>query len=188
MTSRAAAARYARALFDVVRHESGGRQADLEKVQQDLSGFAGVVSGHEGLSRVLTNPAIPAAKKRAVVEQLLARGSGLSPVLGRLLLLLAERDRLVLLPDLASAYRDRLMDHLQVVRAEVTTAIQLPPDRAQALQQGLARATGRQVQLGARVDPSIIGGAIARIGSTVYDGSVTTQLERLKQKLVEAET
>ena len=134
------------------------------------------------------HPAIPAARKRAVVEQLLARVPGLSPVLSRLLLLLAERDRLLLLPDVADAYRQRLMDHLQVVRAEVTTAIPLPAERVQALQQGLARATGRQVQLGTRVDQSIIGGAVARIGSTVYDGSVTTQLERLKQKLVEAES
>jgi F-type H+-transporting ATPase subunit delta len=188
MTNRAAAARYARALFDVVRQESGGRQTDLEKVQQDLSEFAQMVTSHESLSRVLVHPAIPAARKRALVEQLAGRALGLSPVLARLLLLLADRDRLVLLPDVAEAYRSRLMDHLQVVRAEVTTAIPLPPERVQALQQGLARATGRQVHLGTRVDDSIIGGAIARIGSTVYDGSVTTQLDRLKQKLVEAES
>ena len=187
MTSRAAAGRYARALFDVVRQESGG-QADLEKVQQDLSEFAQLVSSHESLSRVLVHPAIPAARKRAVIEQLIAQAPGLSPVLSRVLLLLAERDRLVLLPDVAEAYRARLMDHLQVVRAEVTTAIPLPAERVQALQQGLARATGWQVQLGTRVDGSIIGGAVARIGSTVYDGSVTTQLERLKQKMVEAES
>lgn len=187
MTSRAAATRYARALFDVVRHESGGRQADLEKVQQELSEFAQLVTSHESLARVLVHPAIPAARKRAVVETLLGRAPGLSPVLSRLLLLLAERDRLVLLPDVADAYRTRLMDHLHVVRAEVTTAIPLPPDRVQALREGLARATGREVQLGTRIDASIIGGAVARIGSTVYDGSVTTQLERLKQKLIEAE-
>lgn len=188
MTSRAAAARYARALFDVVRHESGGQRAELERVQQDLFEFAKLVTTHEALSRVLANPAIPASRKKAVVAELISRAPGLSRVLAKLLLLLAERDRLALLPEVAAAYRDRLMDHLQVVRAEVTTAIPLPPDRVQALQQGLARATGRQVQLGTRVDASIIGGAVARIGSTVYDGSVTTQLERLKQKLVEAET
>ena len=188
MTSRAAAGRYARALFDVVRHESGGSQAELEKVQQDLSEFARLLSAHDGLSRAIANPAIPAAKKRAVIEQLVARAAGLSRALSKLLLLMADRDRLVLVPEVAAAYRDRLMDHLQVVRAEVTTAIPLPPDRVQALQQGLARATGRQVQLGTRVDQSIIGGAIARIGSTVYDGSVTTQLGRLKQKLVETES
>jgi F-type H+-transporting ATPase subunit delta len=187
VTNRAAAARYARALFDVVRHESSGRQTELEKVQQDLSEFARLLEGHSGLSRALANPAIPGSRKRAVIEQLVGRVPGLSRTVAKLLLLMADRDRLVLLPEVVAAYRERLMDHLQVVRAEVTTAIPLPPDRVQALQQGLARATGRQVQLGTRVDASIIGGAIARIGSTVYDGSVTTQLVRLKQKLVEAE-
>ena len=188
MTSRAAAARYARALFDVVRQETGGREADLEKVQQDLSSFVALVENHEGLSRVLVNPAIPASRKRAVVQQLAGRAPAMSPVLVRLLLLLAERDRLVLLPDLVAAFRDRVMDHLEVVRADVTTAIPLPADRVQALQDGLAQATGRRVQLGTRVDPSIIGGAVARLGSTVYDGSVTTQLQRLKERLVEAES
>lgn len=187
MTSRAAAARYARALFDVVRTESRGDADALGAVQRDLDGFAQLVTTHEGLSRVLVNPAIPAAKKRGVVEALVGRAGGMSPVLAKLLLLLAERDRLVLLPELTAAYRDRLMEHLQIVRAEVTTAVALPPDRVQALQRSLARATGRQVQLGTRVDSAIIGGAVARIGSTVFDGSVTTQLERLKQKLVESD-
>ena len=135
---------------------------------------------------MLSNPAIPAARKRAVVEQLLAR-SPLSPVVTRLLLLLADRDRLVLLPDLADAYRSRLMDHQRVVRAQVTTAMPLPDDRMAALQQGLAQATGRRVDLDVRVDPALVGGAVARIGSTVYDGSVTTQLDKMRQRLVEAE-
>ncbi len=101
--------------------------------------------------------------------------------------MLAERDRLTLLPDLSQAFRERVMDHQHVVRAQVTTAVALPPDKVSALQQGLARATGRQVRLEASVDPSIIGGAVTRIGSTVYDGSVTTQLQKLKERLTEAE-
>jgi F-type H+-transporting ATPase subunit delta len=102
--------------------------------------------------------------------------------------LLADRDRLVLLPDIVRAYENHLMEHAQVVRAELVTAIELPAERLQALQQGLARATGRRVQMESRVDPSIVGGAIARVGSVVYDGSVTTQLAKLKQQLMEAET
>ena len=178
MTGRAAAARYARALFDVALKE----RADLQGIGTELSAFAGLLTDNAALARVLANPAIPTGRKRAVVEQLLAR-SPLSPLVSRLLLLLAERDRLMLVSDMADAYRSRLMDHAQVVRAEVTTAMPLPPDRLAALQQGLARATGRQVEIDARVDPGIIGGAVARIGSTVYDGSVTTQLEKLKQQL-----
>jgi F-type H+-transporting ATPase subunit delta len=93
---------------------------------------------------------------------------------------------LSLLPDLAKAYENRLMDHQQVVRAELVTAQPLPADRVGAITAGLKSATGRDVQLETRVDPAIIGGAVARIGSTVYDGSVTRQLERIKESLTNA--
>ena len=178
MTSRSSAIRYARALFDVAKKES-----DVARAGRELASFANLVTGNEMLSRTLANPAIPAPRKRAVVEGLLARVGPLSPVVSKLLLLLADRDRLVILPELASAYEARLMEEAQVVRAELTTAIELPAERVTALRDGLARATGRQVQLEARVDPSIIGGAVARIGSTVYDGSVTTQLQKVKDRL-----
>jgi len=182
MTSRAAATRYARALFDVALAE----RQDVAALDRELSGVAALVAGNEGLQRALSHPAIPAARKRAVLEQLLSL-SPVNPILSRVLLLLADRDRLALIPDLAEAYRSRLMDHQQVVRAKVTTAVALPDDRVAGLRQGLATATGRQVQLQIDVDPSILGGAVARIGSTVYDGSITTQLEKLKQRLVETE-
>ena len=181
MTSKGAAARYARALFDVAQKE-----ADIQQVGRELASFAGLVSGHEMLTRTLANPAIPAPRKRAVVEQLLARGGKVSPVLSKLLLLLADRDRLALLADMASAYDARLMEHAKVVRAELTTAVPMPADRVSALQQGLAQVTGRQVQLETKVNPALIGGAVARIGSTVYDGSVTTQLQKVKERLVNA--
>jgi F-type H+-transporting ATPase subunit delta len=179
MTSRAAGIRYARALFDVARKEG-----DVQQAGQELTGFSDVVSRHDTLAKIFSNPAIPAAKKKAVVEQLTARAS-MSSVVRKLLLLLAERDRLVLLPDITTSYQNRLMEHAKVVRAEIVTAIGLPADRVAALQQGLAQATGRQVQLESRVDPAIIGGAIARVGSTVYDGSVTRQLERMKEALTQ---
>lgn len=181
MTSRGAAVRYARALFDVAQKE-----ADIQQVGRELSSFSAIVAGHDVLSRALANPAIPAARKRAVVQDLLARAGSVSPVVSKLLLLLADRDRLVLLPEIASAYEARLMDHANVVRAELTTAVAIPEDRVAALRNGLANVTGRQVQLETKVNPSIIGGAVARIGSTVYDGSVTTQLQKMKQRLVES--
>jgi F-type H+-transporting ATPase subunit delta len=105
-------------------------------------------------------------------------------VLAKVLGLLADRDRLALLPDLAAAFERRLMDHRQVVRASLATAVALPPDRVAALKDGLAEATGRDVQLETTIDPSLVGGAVARIGSTVYDGSVTTQLEKLRRSLI----
>ena len=183
MTPRAAAARYARALFDVAKKE----RLDLDRLDRELSEFNEAVNGHEALKRALSHPAVPPARKRAVIEQIVASHPVLPP-LARLLTMLAERDRLVLLDDMARAFRDRVMDHQQVVRAEVTTAIPLPPDRVAALRQGIAGATGRNVQLETRVDPAIVGGAITRIGSTVYDGSVTTQLQRLREQLAQAES
>ena len=178
MTSRAAGIRYARALFDVARKEG-----DVQQAGRDLSGFAHLVASHDVLPRVFSNPAIPVQRKRALVEQLLARVGSVSAIVGKLLILLADRDRLALLPEIAAAYQNRLMEHAKVVRAEIVTAVGLPADRVAALQQGLADATGRQVQLESRVDPSIIGGAIAKVGSTVYDGSVTRQLARMKDAL-----
>jgi len=178
MTSRGAAVRYARALFDVAQKE-----ANIEDVGREVSAFASVVAGHELLSRILSNPVVPAPRKRAVVQDLLARSGTVSPVVSKLLLLLAERDRLVLLPEIDRAYQARLMDHADIVRAELTTAVALPEERVAELRNGLATVTGRQVQLETKVNPAIIGGAVARIGSIVYDGSITTQLQKVKERL-----
>lgn len=180
MTSRTAARRYARALFDVASKE----RADFSTIEQELGGFVDLIGRHAPLEQVLLNPAVPAPRKRAAVAELTAR-AGSTPIVAKLLALLAERDRLALLGDLIAAYRERLLAHRNVVRAEVTTAVPLAADRVHAIEQGLARATGRAVALETRVDPAIVGGVVARIGSTVYDASVTRQLEKMKQKLVE---
>jgi F-type H+-transporting ATPase subunit delta len=179
MSNRASASRYAKALLEVMIREGKPEQAE-----QEVASFADLFERHEELRKAMLNPAVPVPAKRTVMEQLVGRVKP-SPPVGKLILLLAERDRLELLPDLLAAYRDRLMDHLQIVRAEVRTAVPLPEDRAAQLQQRLADVTGRRVTMSTSVDPSIIGGVVARIGSTVYDGSVATQLARIKSKLVE---
>jgi F-type H+-transporting ATPase subunit delta len=101
----------------------------------------------------------------------------------KLLVLLADRDRLGIVPDLLAVYRERLMEHQQVVRAEVTTAAPLTAERVTQIEQKLAALTGRKVDMTTSVDPAIIGGVVTRIGSTVYDGSIATQLAKLKEKL-----
>ena len=85
-----------------------------------------------------------------------------------------------MLPELLAAFRDRLMDHQNVVRAEVTTTVALAPERLETIRRRLAEVTGRTVNLSTRVDPALIGGLVARVGGTVYDGSVTTQLRKMK--------
>ena len=171
--------RYARALFDISLAEG----KDLLQTRQDLTDFAQIVAGSEPLMRALTNPAIPALRKRGVVEQLLARAGTLQPVVVKLLLLLAERDRFALLPEVAQAFDERVMDHQKVIKAEIVSAVALSADTVTELTNGLKRATGRDIQIQTRVDSTLIGGAVARIGGTVYDGSVTRQLERMRDTL-----
>jgi F-type H+-transporting ATPase subunit delta len=181
VTNRTAANRYARALLDVALKE----KADLSRIDTELADFNQLVQQHPNLAKVLLNPAVPMPRKRALVTELTARAR-LQPVLAKLVALLAERDRMIVLPDLVTAYRERLQDHLKIVRAEITTAVPLTAERAQQIERTLASATGRTVTLSTRVDASIIGGVVARVGSTVFDGSVTNHLQRMKQRLEES--
>ncbi|MEW5984795.1 MAG: ATP synthase F1 subunit delta [Acidobacteriota bacterium] len=179
MTNRVSASRYARALLDVALAE-----ADPTHVDEQLHGAASLIMGHGDLWAVLTNPAVPTPKKRAILEDVLPR-LGLHPIVSKLLVLLAQRDRLLLLPDLVDAYRRRLLDHFKVVRAQVTTAVPLPDTQADVLRLNLGKLTGRTVEMTTVTDPALIGGVVAQIGSTVYDGSVKRQLERMRERLVD---
>ena len=180
MTNRTAAARYARALLDV-----SAQDRDLRQVEAALAGFADLVDGHETLSRVLLNPAIPTERKRAVVDALVGRLGDVIPPVAKLLRLLAERDRLGLLPEVLRSYRARLLDHLGIVEAQVTTAQPLTAERAAAIEHSLAQVSGRTVTMVTDVDPEILGGVVARLGTTVYDGSVAGHLERMRHNLLE---
>ena len=179
MTTRASATRYARALLDVVTQEG-----DLEQVEQELVALGDMYTAHPELKLALTNPAVPVSAKRGVIKALLSRAQA-SPVLTKLILMLADRNRLALLPDLAAEYRELLMEHRQITRAEVTTALPLPPEQVAQFEQRLTAATGRRVTVTTRVDPLLIGGAVARVGSTVYDGSIATQLAKMRERLEE---
>lgn len=183
MTSGAAAGRYARALFDVVLKET---PSDVEPVLSQMRELSTLFTSNHALASVMGNPAIPAAKKVAVTGALLERAGALASPVKKVLLMLAERDRLMLLPAIARIYGERVMDHQKIIRGDVTSAVALAPARLRALEQGLEKVTGRKVVLESKVDPSIIGGVVTRLGSTVYDGSVTTQLQKMKQSLIQA--
>jgi F-type H+-transporting ATPase subunit delta len=178
MTNSTAATRYARALLDVAVKE----QADLDRIERELTSIVDVFRQYPALERVFLNPVVPVPRKRAAMDALTAR-AGVLPILAKLLGVLAERDRLVLVPVLLAAYRDRMLEYRHVVRAEVTTTTPLTPERAKSIETSLARLTGRTVALSTKVDAALIGGVVTRIGSTVYDASVMRHLERMKEKL-----
>ncbi|MGQ0734967.1 MAG: ATP synthase F1 subunit delta [Acidobacteriota bacterium] len=176
---RTAATRYAKALFDVAL-----READPAAVEDALSAVVGAMSEHRDLHRAMTSPGIPAAARMGVMRAM-GDALGAPPPLAKLLVMMAERGRLELLPALLDVYRERLLAHRQVVRATVVSATPLTASRVEVLAQGLGELTGKHVAIEATVDPSLLGGVVARIGSTVYDGSIRTQLEKMRQRLVE---
>jgi len=180
VTLKTIARRYAIALFDVLQ-----KTGDQGRAEQDLETLRTALRSHAELAKVFENPAVPASKKRAIVEAILA-GSDVSPEVRRLLLMLAERDRLSLLPDVADAYAERLRKLRHVVTAELTTAMPLPDAQRASLVAALGKAAGSHVALTEKIDPSIIGGVIARVGSVVFDGSVLTQIERMRRRLIDA--
>jgi F-type H+-transporting ATPase subunit delta len=178
MTSRTAAARYARAILDVATKEA----ADLDKITGELDEFNAFFAKQPALESLMLNPAVPAPRKRAAMEQIV-KLSGFSPIVSKLLVLLADRDRLALLKDIAATYRDFLADRQNVIRAEVTSAEPLSTDRIHAIERRLATVTGKRVAMTTKVDKDIIGGVVARVGSTVYDASIATQLKKIRERL-----
>jgi F-type H+-transporting ATPase subunit delta len=178
MSLRTSANRYARALFDVAVQE----QADLAKIERDLTEAAELLATNPELLPAVERAGVPDAARRAVIEQV-ADVMGVAPQVKKLLALLTRDRKLNYLRDLAAAYRERLLAHQNIVRAEVTSAAPLSADTTRALEQSLSAVTGKTVELSASVDPDLLGGVVARIGSTVYDGSVKTQLARMRQEL-----
>lgn len=179
MANRAAAKRYAQALLDVAE-----RQEQLDQTEQELSVFAALVENQPLLKKSLLNPAVPPAPKRAVVAALLERAGGHSELTARMLTLLAERDRLGLLGEVLDVYRDLLMSHRGVVRAQITTAEPLGAQRVEEIARRLETATGKQVMVETATDPSVVGGLVTQIGSTVWDGSIARHLARLRRRFL----
>lgn len=179
MSQRLSAARYARALLDVAVAES-----DPAKIEQDLSSLVAAMTESAALRRALTAANIPAPIRRNVV-QALAQQAAVEPPLAKLLTLLADRGRLELLPALLEVYRERLLAQGATVPAAVTSAAPLSTAQIQSLEAKLGEMTGKKVLITTAVDPTLIGGVVTRIGSTVYDGSLRTQLQNMKRELVE---
>ena len=175
------ARRYAIALFDVLQ-----KSGDQGRAEQDLEAFRRLLPDHTELTRVFENPGVPASKKRAIVEALLNSSGEVSSEVRRLLLMLAERDRLSSLPDIADAYAEQLRKLRRIVNAELTTAAPLPESQRASLIAALGKAAGSEVAITEKVDPAIIGGVIARVGSVVFDGSVATQIARMRRRLIDA--
>ncbi|MCW5980730.1 MAG: ATP synthase F1 subunit delta [Bryobacteraceae bacterium] len=180
--SLAIANRYAHALADVVLDPSSG--IDARRSAGQLRSVEALVKESPDLRAVLMNPAVTPPRKRAVVSRLV-EPLALPPALRNFLFVLIDRRRIGLLDEIRQAFENVLDQRLGVVRADIASAKDLDAGQRAMLTEKLAMLTGSQVRPEYAVDPSLLGGAVVRIGSTIYDGSLRGQMEALRKRLTE---
>jgi F-type H+-transporting ATPase subunit delta len=177
MITGSIARRYARALFSLAVEKRS-----VEAWNQSLETLAKAVEASPELKDVLQNPAYPREQRRAVVERV-AAAMQLAPEPANLLFLMGDRNRLPALGGVVAAFRELADQELGRVRARVTSAVPLDDASVAAIAEKLSASTQKKVLVERVVDPAIIGGVVAQVGSLVYDGSLRTQLEDLHKSL-----
>jgi F-type H+-transporting ATPase subunit delta len=170
--------RYASALLALAA-EAG----KVDAVARDLRDFAISWGGSRELRSVFENPSVKAETRRQILKDL-AQGAGMDGLVRNTLLVLADRGRLSHLPEIVEAFEGLAEQRSGSVRAEVVTATEMPEAYFEELKKTLERVTGKKVIIGKQVDPTLIGGVVARVGDQVFDGSVKTRLSELKGELL----
>ena len=172
------AKRSGRALFLATQPHGTARET-----LDGLVAFATLLQEHADLREVLTSPFVSPAQKRPVVEQLTAMLET-PPAARQTLLILIEMRQPAGLTGIIKELKTLVHRQEKRVEAEVTTAVPMTEAQVAALRETLAQSLGLQVELSSRVDPAIIGGAVTRVGTLVYDGSLARQLARMKEQFV----
>lgn len=175
--SGAVSSRYAAALADVALEHR-----DAERVKHDLNAFVGAFFESADLRTILETPSVEADAKRRVVEALAER-MDLTRAVRNFIFLLVDHGRTEMLREIEQAFRTEMNARLGIADAEVTSARKLSAEERQQLTEVLERRTKKKIEAHFREDESLIGGAVVRVGSTVYDGSVREQLTRMREQL-----
>ena len=170
---------YAQALFAVAAAEG-----ELEPVEAQLYAFAKLLEREDGIRDALQDPSLPVENKRALLADTL--GERANPLSLSLLGFLVEQGRARELERIIEHLAEIAAESRQQSLAEVRTAVPLDEDRRRRLAEALSAATGRQVEVRVVVDPSLIGGVVARVGDEIFDGSVRSRLDEAKQQLAAA--
>jgi F-type H+-transporting ATPase subunit delta len=176
----AVANRYAQALVDVVM--APGSPLKPEDAVAQLRAVDGMFRESLELRNAMATPAIQNSRKRAVMADLLGRIGG-SPLIRNFTYVLIDHRRIAIIGEIREAFELHLDARLGFVRAEVSSAAPLKASLSAGLESELSKLTGKRMRLRFEVDPDLLGGVVARIGSTVYDGSVRGELRQLAKKL-----
>lgn len=175
MPAGSLARRYAKAVFEI------GNQS-VDKISTDLKALAGAMKGSPELQSLLSNPAIRRADRRKVIDALLTRVIA-APTTKNLVYLLLDGERLSALPDISRELAAMIEAKGGRITAEVTSAKPLDASQVTQITLVLEKLSGKKVDVVKREDPSLLGGVVAKVGDTVYDGSLKTQLRAIRDEL-----
>ena len=181
---RSASLQYANALADVAL-----QQGAAELLAKKLAEFAGLFRESEDLRNFLSSPAIPQQGKHGAIEKLVGQMNarpdpiGASKILRNFLFVLTDHRRTHILPEIILAFQDVVRQRQGIAQADVASAVELSAAQKKELSQVLERLTGKKIETRYATDPALLGGAVVRVGSTIYDGSVRNRLERLRARL-----
>lgn len=170
--------RYARAFADVVVD----LKLDIPKVREELRSVVGAVHSNDELRRVWESPAIQHDQKLAILDAIAGR-MGLVTAVRNFIAVLIDHGRIPMLQQIARQFEAELNLRLGIAEAEVVSARELSSEEKRRIESQIARMTGRQVWAQYVTDKDVLGGAVVRVGSTIYDGSVRGQLQRIKEQL-----
>ncbi len=177
--SAGVAGRYARALFDLARDHGL-----IDQFARELQGIRAFLDGHPEVDRILDDRLVAIKDKKEIIDRAFPRP--LHQYVINFLHLLADKRREERLRDIIGAY-GRLVDaHNGVIEVDVTSAVPLGPDEESRLGRALERAAGKRVRLRKNVDKAIVGGLVVRIDDRLYDGSVRSQLRKLRREMAGA--
>jgi F-type H+-transporting ATPase subunit delta len=174
---KSASLQYANALADVALAQGAGDAA-----LKQLRDFAAVLAESAELRNVLASPGVPKEEKHGVIEKIAAR-LGAGKIIRNFLFLVADHHRTHILPEILATFQEVLRQRQGIAEAEISSAVELSAAQKKRFGQILERITGKKVEAKFLLDPALLGGAVVRVGDTIYDGSVRNSLNEMRARL-----
>lgn len=175
---KSASLQYANALADVAL-----AQGAADAAVKQLADFAAAFGVSAELRNFLSSPAVARDAKHGVIEKIAAR-VGAGKIIRNFLFVIADHQRSHVLPEIVAAFQDVIRQRQGIAEAEISSAVELSAAQKKRFAQSLERLTGKKIQAKYSLDPALLGGAVVRVGDTIYDGSVRNSLNEMRARLV----
>ena len=175
---KSASLQYANALADVAL-----AQGAADSALKQLGDFAAAFEGSSELRNFLTSPAVLREAKHGVIAKIAAR-VGAGKMIRNFLFVIADHQRTHILPEIVAAFQDVVRQRQGIAEAEISSAVELSAVQKKRFAQTLERLTGKKIEAKYSLDPTLLGGAVVRVGDTIYDGSVRNSLDEMRARLV----